>query len=61
MQVGIYVKFLHIDFDGRDPLVSEIPLPSKTAKFPFQPMGYNMVIKRFNQLESAEKIHASRD
>ena len=19
MQVGIYVKFLHIDFDGRDP------------------------------------------
>ena len=26
---------------GVTPLVSEIPLPSKTAKFPFRPMGYS--------------------
>ena len=35
--------------------VSEIMLPSKTAKFPFP----TMVIKKFNQLESAQKIPAS--
>ena len=26
---------------GVSPPVSEIPLPSKTAKFPFQPMDYS--------------------
>ena len=42
--------------------VSEIPLLSKTAKFPFLTMGYkSMVIKKFNCLELAQKIHASRD
>ena len=41
MQLGIYVKFMYIDFGGRDPSVSEIPLPSKKAKFPFRPMGYS--------------------
>ena len=105
---------------GMTPSVSEIPLLSKTAKFPFRPMGYSpwsskilidrnrlkkfmylgidvtcihtdsggrgfsgfgdiatfkngeiflsdhglyasMVIKNFNQLELAQKIHASRD
>ena len=41
--------------------VSEILLPSKTAKFPFQPMDYNpcMVIKKFNRSESAQKIHVN--
>ena len=38
-------------------LVSEILLLSKTAKFPFP----SMVIKKFNQSESAQKIYASRD
>ena len=35
--------------------VSEILLLSKLAKFSFQ----SMVIKKFNQLELAQKIHAS--
>ena len=37
-------------------LVSEILLLSKMVKFPF----LIMVIKKFNHLESARKIHASR-
>ena len=37
-------------------LVSEILLLSKTAKFPFP----SMVIKKFNHLESAQKIHTNR-
>ena len=53
--------------------VSEILLPSKTAKFPFRPMDYigsknSMVIKKFGDKilliginESAQKIYASRD
>ena len=36
--------------------VLEILLPSKMAKFPF----WGMVIEKFNQLESVQKIHASR-
>ena len=39
-------------------LVSEILLLSKMAKFPFWTMG--LVIKKFNRLELAQKIHASR-
>ena len=38
-------------------LVSEILLLSKMAKFPFPTMD----IKKFNQLELTQKIHASRD
>ena len=38
-------------------LVSEILLPSKTAKFPF----LTMVIKKFNRSELAQKFYASRD
>ena len=42
--------------------VLEILLPSKMAKFPFQGMDYMaMVIEKFNQSESAQKNHASRD
>ena len=36
--------------------ISEILVLSKTAKFPF----LTMVAKKFNQIESAQKIHASR-
>ena len=39
-------------------LVSEILLLSKMAKFPFPTM--DMVIKKFNHLELAQKIYASR-
>ena len=41
MQVGIDVKFMHTNFGGMTPPVSEILLPSKTAKFPFRPMDYS--------------------
>ena len=51
-------------------LVSEILLLSKTVKFPFLTMDFgivhwnhlesSMVIKKFNHLESAKKIRASR-
>ena len=41
---------------GVTSLVSEILLLSKTAKFPF----LTMVIKKLNQLESAQKIYASK-
>ena len=39
---------------GVVPPVSEIKLPFKIGQI-------SMVIKKFNQLESAQKIHASRD
>ena len=39
--------------------VSEILLLSKTVNFPFPTMD-SMVIKKFNSLESALKINASR-
>ena len=38
--------------------VSEILLLSKTAKFPFPK---SMGVKKFNRLESTEKIHACKD
>ena len=41
MQVGIDVKFMYIDFDGCDPFSFGDTLLSKTAKFPFRPMGYS--------------------
>ena len=42
--------------------VSEIPLPSKMAKFPFLTMDYSpWSSKNFNQSKLAQKIHASKD
>ena len=47
--------------DGASP-VSEILVPSKTANFPFLTMDYSpWFIKKFNWLESAQKIPASKD
>ena len=40
MQVGIDVKYMHINFSGRG-FSSEILLLSKTAKFPFRTMDYS--------------------
>ena len=40
MQVRIDVKCMHTNLVGVASLVSEILLPSKTAKFPFQTMDY---------------------
>ena len=41
MQVGIDVTCIYIDFGGMISPVSEILLLSKTAQFPFRPMGYS--------------------
>ena len=40
MQVGIDVTCIYTNFCGRGFPVSEILLPSKTAKFPFLTMDY---------------------
>ena len=39
--------------------VSEILLPSKTAKFPFLTMDYSPWSSKSNQSESAQKIHVT--
>ena len=41
MQVGFDVTCMHTNFGGRRHSGSEIPLPSKTAKFPFRTMDYS--------------------
>ena len=59
MQVGIDVKFMCIHFFvGVASLVSEILLLSK---MPFDPWTIFDGHQNFNQSESVQKIHASRD
>ena len=41
IQVCIDVTCMHTNFSGRGHSGSEIPLPSKTAKFPFLTMDYS--------------------
>ena len=41
MQVGVDVTYMYTNFSGRDFSGSEILLLSKTANFPFGPMGYS--------------------
>ena len=50
MQVGIDVKFMHTNFDGRG-----------LSGFGDKISLWSIVVKKFNQSESAQKIHASRD
>ena len=57
MHVGIDVTYMYTDFGGVTSPVSEILVLSKTAKFLFR----SIVIKKFNQSELAQKIHACRD
>ena len=59
MLVGIDVTCMHANFGGHCLFAFEEYYLSKTAKFPFR--GMDMVIKKFNRLESAQKIHAIRD
>ena len=60
MQVVVDVNGMQINFGEHDLSglgdFAHFCLPSKLAKFPFQTMG----VKKFNLLESAQKIHASR-
>ena len=41
--------------------VSEIWLPFKNGQISLSGHGQSMVIEKFNQSESAQKIHTSRD
>ena len=50
MQVGIDVKFMYTNFDGRG-----------LSGFEDKISLLSIVVKKFNQSESAQKIHASRD
>ena len=60
MQVGVNVTCMYIILVGVASSVSEISYLSKTAKFPFWGID-SIVIKKFNQSKSVQKIHASRD
>ena len=50
MQVGIDIKFMYTNFDG-------CGLSGFEDKFSL----LSIVVKKFNQSESAQKIHTSRD
>ena len=58
---GQCIEHAHQFLMGVAILVSEILLLSKTVKFPFPTMDYSpWSSKKFNHLESAQKIPASR-
>ena len=62
MQVGIDVKFMHTNFGGRDLSGFGDISTFKNDKISLSTHGLqSMVIKKFNQSELAQKIHASRD
>ena len=61
MQVGIDVKFMYTNFDGRDPFSFGDTATFKNGQISLSTHGLSMVIKNFNRLESGEKIPASRD
>ena len=62
MQVGIDVKCMHTNFDGRDlSSFGDIATFKNGQISPSDHGLYSMVIKKFNRLDSAQKIQASRD
>ena len=50
MQVGINIKFMHTDFGGRG-----------LSGFGDKISLWSIKVEKFNRLESAQKIRASRD
>ena len=63
MQVGVDVTCIHTSFGGHDPSgFGDMATFQKWPNFPFGAWTImSMVIKKFNRLESAQKIYASRD
>ena len=58
MQVGTEVMCMHASFGGHDFFgFRDMATFQKRPNFPF----WGLVIKKFNRLESAQKIYASRD
>ena len=63
MQLGVDVTCMHTNFGGRDPssfVDMAMATFQKRPNFPFNPWTMSIVIKNFNLLESAQKIHATR-
>ena len=61
MQVGIDVMCMHINFGGRGLYSFGNTATLKNGQFSLSDhYNYSMVIKKFNQSESAQKIHAYR-
>ena len=58
MQVGMDVTCMHTNFGGRDLFGFGDIVTLKNGQIS---LSESMVIKKFNQLESAQKIYASRD
>ena len=64
MQVGVNVTCMYTSFGGRGLSgFGDMATFQKRPNFPFEAWTINksMVIKKFNRLESAQKIYASRD
>ena len=62
MQVWIDVKCMHTNFGGRDIFGFRDIVTFKNGQISLLGHGlYSMVIKKFNRLELAQKIHASMD
>ena len=62
MQVGIDVKYMHINFGGRVFSSFGDTATLKNGQISLSDHGLkSMVIKKFNRSELAQKIHASRD
>ena len=61
MQVDVDVTYMHTKFGERDLSGFGDIATFKNGQFSLSDHGLSMVIKKFNQLESAQKIYASRD
>ena len=61
MQVGIDVKFMYTNFDGRGLFgFGDMATFQKRPNFPFGAWTIVHGHRKFNRSESAQKIHASR-
>ena len=62
MQVGVDVTCMHTSFGGCDPSsFGDMATFQKQPNFPFGAWTMSMVMEKFNRLESAQNIYASRD
>ena len=62
MQVGVDAKCMHTNFGGRGLFDFGDIATLKNGQISLSDHGLkSMVIKKFNQSESAQKIHANRD
>ena len=60
MHLGVDVMCMHTNFGGQGLFgFGDIATFLKRPNFPFRP--WSMVVEKFNCLESAQKVYASRD